>query len=48
MIVDEPYDAVASPPPPPFFTKLSKEEKKKTKGCESFLRETIYLIYDIL
>ena len=47
MIVDEPYDAVASPPPP-FFSNLSKEEKKKTKGCESFLRETIYLIYDIL
>ena len=45
MIVDEPYDAVASPPPP-FFSNLSKEEKKK-KGCESFLRETIYLIYDI-
>ena len=45
MIVDEPYDAVASPPPP-FFSNLSKEEKKK-KGCERFLRETIYLIYDI-
>ena len=46
MIVDEPYDAVASPPPP-FFSNLSKEEKKKKKGCERFLRETIYLIYDI-
>ena len=45
MIVDEPYDAVASPPPP-FFSNLSKEVKKK-KGCERFLRETIYLIYDI-